>query len=124
MFWKRIKLDKADIAFSLYIRTKANWRCEFCHRDFSDKKDRLQCSHYFGRGKEATRFDPANVNAFCLICHSRLGHGEDRDLYKAFKIKQLGQEGFDKLLLKANSYHKKDRALELIKIRFLLKSLT
>ena len=124
MFWKRIKIDKADTTFALYIKTKANWKCEFCHKDCTANKRGFQCSHYFGRAKEGTRFDEKNCNAFCSTCHSRLGHGDDRDLYKQFKIKQLGQEGFDRLLLKSNSYQKRDRKLALIVAKELLKSLT
>lgn len=37
--------------------------------------------------------------------------GDGRDQYREFKIKQLGQERFDALMLRANSTGKKDEKL-------------
>lgn len=61
----------ADIAFSLCVRERANWRCERCGRDTPpDKRMGLHCSHWKGRGSWGTRFHPLNCFAHCYGCHS------------------------------------------------------
>jgi hypothetical protein len=70
-----------------------------------------QNSHYFGRGKEATRFDPDNCDTLCMGCHKIWG-SDDKEGYRQFKIRQLGQDGFDLLQLRSNSYKKKDGKMQ------------
>lgn len=118
----RIKLDKADIAFSEYIRSRDKWTCQRCGKRYIPPTQALHCSHYFGRGKESTRFDPENADALCYGCHVQWG-GTDREAYRQFKINQLGQDGFDRLTIRANTYKKKDRKMALIMARELLRSL-
>lgn len=118
-----ITRDAADNAFSQYIRLRDS-RCVRCGSEvvINDKGLPVshQASHYFGRGKESTRFDPENVDTLCAYCHKLWG-GEEREEYKAFKIEQLGQRGFDLLMLRSNTYQKKDRKMSLIIARQLLK---
>lgn len=111
----RIKLDKADIAFSQYIRERDNWTCQRCKRKFPPKTQGLHCSHYFGRGNECTRFDPENCDALCMGCHS--AWDSNKEDYRDFKVKQLGEERFKALRVRASSICKKDRTLAYIKIK-------
>jgi len=68
----------------------------------------LGVSHYYGRARENTRFLLDNVTLLCNFpCH-HLWEGEDRPDYKEYMIKRLGQDGFDKLTLAANTYQKRD----------------
>lgn len=111
----KIKIDKADRAFSLYIRELANWKCQRCGGKFDrDEANSLQASHYFGRGNEATRFDPRNVVALCYACHVRWGSTE-REEYRDWMIKQLGENGFKVLRVLAAGTKKKDRGWEYIR---------
>ncbi len=81
-----------------------------------------QCSHYFGRGREGTRFEPDNCDTLCHGCH-RFWEKEDREAYREFKLNQLGQKRLDTLALQSRTYHKKDRKLqELLWKQELLKS--
>lgn len=109
----RIKLDKADSVFSKYIRLRDK-KCLRCGSGvtFNDKGLPVthQASHFFGRGKESTRFDEENVDTLCTGCHQEWGSA-DREAYRVFKIKQLGQRGFDLLTLRANTPGKKDRKM-------------
>jgi len=57
----KIKIRKADSLFSNYIRRRADWKCEACGKDYLTNKQGLHCSHYWGRGRENTRFDPEIV---------------------------------------------------------------
>jgi len=69
---------------------------------------------------ETVRFDPENCDALCFGCH-RYWEKEDREGYRVFKIRQLGQAGFDALNLRAHLTGKKDRKMALIIARELLK---
>ena len=104
-----IKIDKADAYFSLYIRELADWKCEVCGNTES-----LQASHFFGRRAENTRFEPDNVICVCFFHHQRLG-SEDREAYRDFMIKKLGEKRFKTLRMQYNTSKKRDRKLEAIK---------
>ena len=119
---KKIKIDPADTAFSLYIRTRDGWTCQRCGRQYVPPTNGLQCSHYFGRRRENTRFDPENCDSLCAGCHQYFG-SDNREAYRDFKLKQLGQERHNWLILRANTYKKKDRKLALIVARELLRGI-
>jgi len=118
----KIKIRKADAVFSKYIRTRDGWRCVFCQKQFRPPTEGLQNSHFWGRARENTRFDPDNCDALCFSCHQYLG-GDGREEYIAFKKKQLGEDGYKKLKLRAFAYRKKDDKLALLGIQQLLDSL-
>lgn len=125
--FKQTKIDKADAVFSDYIRLRDR-RCVRCKRPGEPRSSDglpvkgLQCSHYFGRRKESTRFDPQNCDALCGPCHSRW-EATDREDYRDFKINQLGADGFALLRLKSNQRCKKDRAGSLLWAKSLLAGL-
>lgn len=67
----------------------------------------LHCSHFQGRGKEATRFDPLNADALCYGCHQYFtSHPAE---HYAWQVQRKGQTTIDAIVLKSNSYLKKDR---------------
>lgn len=98
----KIKLDKNDILFSRYIRLRALMRvggCEYCEKPKPFGK--LQCSHFKGRGKHSTRFDPDNCAGICFNCHIYLG--ANPDIHTAWFQKRLGSERYDALARRANT---------------------
>ena len=110
MSWGKAKIDPADRYFSLWIRNRANWCCERCGKQYDPPTNALHCSHFMGRGKESTRFDPENASAHCYGCHQYLtSHPAE---HMAWKVKQLGQEKVDALVLRSNLTVKKDRKAE------------
>jgi 5-methylcytosine-specific restriction endonuclease McrA len=120
----RIKIDPADKAFSLYIRLRDK-RCLRCGKfGEEDREGRrvvgLDCSHYFGRWMEGTRFDEENCVAACRGCHAQWE--KDKDEYRRFMINRLGEARFNLLEWRARGYCKKDRAMALIKAKELLKT--
>ena len=119
----KIRIDKADRVFSQYIRLRDK-RCVRCGSRVELNAQGLpishQASHYFSRGKESTRFEISNVDTLCFFCHMKWG-GDEREEYRAFKIKQLGEEGFKKLDILAHTLKKKDRKLAYIVAKQLLK---
>jgi len=128
MGWNDIKLDKADIAFSRFIRLRDK-KCVCCGKEGYATKDGemikgLQASHFYSRRKESVRYDSENVDALCNYCHAKRWHGGNRNIdYAEFKLKQLGQVKFDNLLVRSNSYAKRDRNMALIVAKELLKTL-
>ena len=121
----KIKICPADKVFSQYIRLRDK-RCMRCGSrvEFNAKGLPVshEASHYFGRGKESTRFNQKNVDCLCFACH-RIWGSDDKEAYRNFKIKQLGEEGFNLLLLNSNMYCKRDRKLALIIAKERLKKL-
>lgn len=124
----KTKERKTDLKFSKYIRTRDGWRCLACieekgfSKDYSSNKRGLQCSHYWGRGRENTRFDPENCISLCWYHHNfAWGHGDGRQEYTGFMRKRLGDQGFDLLDLRAHTRKKRDDKLDEIIIRELLK---
>ena len=117
----KIKIDAADIKFSEYIRTRDNWRCQRCLKQYTPPTSSLHCSHFQGRGKEATRFEPLNCDALCMGCHQYFtAYPAEHCLWQ---VKRKGQKVINKLILQSNTYCKKDRKMELLKAKELLKQL-
>ena len=117
----RIKIDKADKLFSIYIRTKANWTCQRCGKKYPEGSRGLHNSHFWGRGRENTRYDEINCDAICFGCHQYFGANPAE--YAEWKKKRLGEKKYDKLMLRAHTYCKKDRKLALFKTKLLLEKL-
>ena len=107
-----IKIDKADKLFSEYIRTRDNWTCQRCLKRYEPPTGALHCSHFMGRGKEATRFEPKNADALCYGCH-RYFTAHPAEHY-AWQVERKSQAIVDQLVLQSSTYKKKNRDLEAI----------
>lgn len=105
----RIRLDGLDILFSRYIRTKAGWKCEYCGKQYQPQTAALQCSHFHGRRRRSTRWDPDNCAALCFYCHRVFTENpiQHVDWFK----KRLGTKKFDALMLKSNFHSKPDKKI-------------
>ncbi len=114
----KIQRCKADAAFSTLIRERDKWTCQKCKKQYPPKSQGLDCSHFHSRKKESVRFDPENCDSLCTFCHFHLG-GNPLE-YVVWKQRQLGRIRFKALSLRASLYKKKDRKMELIKIRALM----
>jgi hypothetical protein len=93
----KIRIDKRDQVFSKIIRLRARFNCERCGRYFP-KGHGLQCSHFFSRRHQATRYDPDNAAAHCFACHMRLG--ENPIEFTAWIKKYLGDTRYESLRLR------------------------
>jgi hypothetical protein len=126
MMMFKTKERKTDKLFRQFIRRRDNYTCQRCGRVYLEDNCRNLCvSHYWGRGRENTRFDPENCIALChLPCHElKWGHGDGRGEYMSFMLKRLGQKGYDLLELRANTCKKRDDYLDELYLRQLLKEL-
>ena len=68
----KIRVNKLDAVFSKLIRLRDGYTCQVCKRYYTDGFG-LQCSHFYSRRHQATRYDPDNACAKCFACHQRLG---------------------------------------------------
>jgi hypothetical protein len=119
-----IKLDQADSAFSKWVRLR-DMKCMRCGSLVQLNAKGLpvshQNSHFQGRGKENTRFDPDNCDTLCGGCHSYLGANPAE--HYLWQVSRKGQAKVDEIVLKSNMYCKKDRKSEAIYWRQKLKEL-
>lgn len=108
-----IKRDPADDAFSQYIRLR-DMGCRHCFSpvQLNSKGDPVshQASHFQGRRKEATRFDPENVDCLCFKCHQDFTANPYEHVGWQIAIK--GKSAVDAIVVRSNSYKKKDRVME------------
>ena len=117
----KIRLRKADKLFRKLILQRGNYTCARCHTVYNPNNCRgLHVSHYWGRGRENTRFDEENVCLLCLPCHQSWGHGDGRDEYTEFMKKRLGKQGFEDLMLRAHIHKKRDDVVDELYINELL----
>jgi len=123
----KVKLRPTDTAFSNYIRERDNWTCQRCRTKYdkysTEDRQGLHNSHYWGRGHEGTRFEVDNCIALCYGCHRLWGHGDQRDQYKDYTIRKLGEARFKSLMVQAHTYKKRDDKMDKIIIKLLLETL-
>ncbi len=109
----KIAIDKADALFSQWIRLRDK-KCTRCGSSvkFNDKGMPVshQASHFQGRRKEGTRFEPNNVDTLCTGCHSYFTANPAE--HYLWQVKKKGQNAVDILILQSNTYAKKNRELE------------
>lgn len=102
---------KADKTFSAYIRARDK-KCVRCGWEGKS----LQCSHFWPRAISSTRYDPENCDTLCYGCHygDRLRGWEyaKQGEYRDFKIKQLGEERYKNLALRATIIVKRQEAIQ------------
>ena len=68
-FGGRIKRNIADKHLSDCIRKAAEWKCQRCEKDYTDKPQGLQCSHFLSRMHWGSRYDPRQLS-LCAYCHN------------------------------------------------------
>lgn len=89
----KTKRDKFDDVFSRLIRARDQWTCQRCGAHESQKK--IDCSHFYSRRHQATRFDPMNACAHCFTCHQYLG--ENPPIFDAWIRQYLGDGAYEML---------------------------
>jgi hypothetical protein len=91
-----LKTTPADKWFSLCVRERANWTCEYpgCRKHIEPPTRELQCAHYDTRDIWSTRLDPLNAFCLCDVHHMRI----DRNGYRMeFENLYLSVFGIDNL---------------------------
>ena len=96
----KIRIDPLDKQFSLYIRSRANWKCEKCGTQYIPPTAGLQCSHFVGRANQQTRYDDKNCSALCFHCHQYFTANPYE--HTEWMRKKLGDKEFEALNRRAN----------------------
>jgi hypothetical protein len=88
-------MEKADRAFSLFIRTRdaqpyqgRAFRCISCNRILTI--DQADCGHYSNRANMSLRFSEMNCHAQCRYCN-RFREGNMQD-YRKGLIQKIGEQ--------------------------------
>lgn len=115
----RIRRDRLDYLFSIYIRHRDGWSCQRCGRHYGRKDRGLHNSHFIGRANMATRFDPNNCMALCYGCH-QIYETHKATVYRDFMLKRLGQAMFDALIARSQQIVKFDAKEAIVRIQTLL----
>lgn len=116
---KLLSLEKADEKISKFIR-KRDGHCMFPN---CEKTENLQCSHYFSRASNNTRFYPDNLITLCWKHHygdkyigweyakqRKEEHGRD-GAYTIFMKKWLGKDRWNELILRSRTSKKRSNAI-------------
>lgn len=106
MTFGRIKIREADRLYSLWLRGER--KC--CERCGSQKT--LQCSHFYGRAKESTRFDQENTDVLCFSCHNFFGQHPPE--YVEWKKARMTPQAYKLLMVRAHTFRKRDDKLILL----------
>lgn len=93
-------IKPADKWFSLCVRERSDWVCEYCGKKYNQPTSGLHCSHYYGRRNKAVRFEPFNAFAHCFFCHNEFGGNPHK--FHAWALEKLGQENYDILVELSN----------------------
>ncbi len=117
MFGK-IKRRQADVLFSQYLRKERGYKCERCGKVCPGGHG-LELSHFYSRRNESVRFDETNADILCKKCHMRFSGWFDSTAngvngvaeYREWKLKKMGQFGFDLLTVRAHRAARKDDRL-------------
>lgn len=126
MNWFKPKINPNDTKFSRYIRQRDGWRCQYKFKclgnvSFESNPGGLHCSHFQKRGKWTTRYDPDNCDAACVPCHYFVENNpQGQRVLEEWKKKQLGEQRYKALLIRANTTGKRDDKLTAIYIKQLL----
>ena len=98
-FGGKIKRNIADKHLSDAVRKSAEWKCQRCHKDYKDKPQRLQCSHFISRGHWGSRYSPKQLS-LCAYCHNHVeGHPVDHiNLWKSIHGGDNPDEAIQKMV--------------------------
>lgn len=98
-----IRITSADKWFSLCVRERAEWRCEFpgCGKQYPPPTSALHCCHLFSRGNWSVRFDRANAAAMCYGHHEYTSRNRE-DAHIPMMRALIGELELDRLAFDKN----------------------
>ena len=96
----KIRIDPLDKIFSLLIRTKSQWKCEKCGKQYQSPTSGLQNSHFWGRANKRVRWDEKNCSALCFSCHQYFTANPNEHVL--WMQKKLGEKEFEALNRRAH----------------------
>lgn len=104
---RRALIKKLDGLFSHYIRHRDGWKCIRCGKQYHPPTNALHNSHFWSRRYMGARYQEDNCDAICYGCHRFIESDKQKgSWYYEFKLKQLGEERFQMLEIKAKGRSK------------------
>ena len=100
-----IKRDAADRNFSLAVRTRDRFTCQYCGKDGTD------AAHIYSRRSKVVRW--SMDNALCLCRYHHQYFESNPVAFTDFLTSHLGEEHMDRLRVKAQGHMKTTKALRL-----------
>ena len=98
-------VNKADTAFSRYIRARDNWVCFTCGKVGYDRDGVMNCGHLITRGKHSVRWDERNAVCQCSGCNCR--HEHQPEIFTALWIERHGVDAYHTLVYDSNQVAKR-----------------
>lgn len=107
-------VKELDAMISALVLKRANYTCVRCGKHYSPNKNGkyigLTCSHYWDRQYKSVRFELDNLDALCWMpCHKQKWEHDKQGEYRDYMLRKLGNEGYDRLEVKARSFTKFSR---------------
>ena len=111
MSWYKIKINLTAKLYSVYRRMltrpedsraygictfKITRKCEL-RNGYWDWKYQMEVAHFYRRNIFSVTYNDMNVDPACRRCHKWMDTHKTE--HEAFKLEQLGQRDFDKLLI-------------------------
>ena len=100
-----IRREACDAHFSLAVRTRDRFVCQYCGKDGTD------AAHIFGRRSKVVRW--SMDNALCLCRYHHQYFESNPVAFTDFLTSHLGEEHMDRLRVKARGTLKTTKALRL-----------
>lgn len=100
-----IKREACDAHFSLAVRTRDRFVCQYCGKDGTD------AAHIFGRRSKVVRW--SMDNALCLCRYHHQYFESNPVAFTDFLTAHYGEEHMDRLRVKAQGHMKTTKALRL-----------
>lgn len=125
MWFNKIKIRQSDRLWTQYMKLKYKNLCAICGRIHPQGSKGLGVSHFFNRRKESVRYNEDNCILACNIpCHAEWEHEKKEGrAYYSFMLNKLGENGFNRLKILANTIGKRDDKLQVIRIKQMIKEL-
>ena len=105
MTTRKRAVNRADTAFSRYIRARDNWVCFICGKTGYDRDGVLQCGHLITRSKHSVRWDERNAACQCSGCNR--SHEFQPEIFTALWIEHHGVDAYHKLVYDSNQIVKR-----------------
>ena len=108
-----LKRDKYDAVTSDLVRNRNDFTCENCGKvdpdgQASGKSNKMDCSHYYGRRHQSTRYCLKNCACLCKGCHRKFT--ENPGDYADWMLNKLGDEEIESLRIKHHAICKRTKA--------------
>lgn len=101
-------IKRLDKAIADYLKKKRNYICVYCQKKCIPNSKNTTISHYWSKKTHGSvRFEEDNLDiAHWYPCHKYYMESDKQGWYKDYKLKQLGEEKYNLLEVRARTITK------------------